>query len=296
MTTLEANNAGKAVENLAKGASAAGAGESNRWAEIAVDSQQVQHSKKSEGQSAMGSSEGIRAADSAIGEAIEDALKNIEPDYRRSPDVISSIGKDQFFKRFEEKVTDEQRKQAKESLEKDLSDLIPEKDRQAMKDLHSAIIDGDLGKLQSTLKELSANPEHLKKIVDALGKQFGKTMGVDVRTDSAGNVLLYEQGGNTALSINPKTGEASVRPVETQMDGSVVLKPGEIINKSSDEVLKDIGNEITRSLTHKRFYGDIKPLLEMGQKPLGSKPNVFFYEQEQRYPRIPQELKQMRNK
>lgn len=240
------------------------------------------------------------SAGKAIGETaakiVGDGISNIvRDDYGRASDGISSI-KDSYFKHnFPEKVTDEQRKQAKEKLEKELSELIPEKDRQSLKNLQSAIIDGDLGKLQSSLKELSGNPEQLRKIVSALNKQMEKRMGVDMRMDAAGNVLLYESGGSTALSINPKTGESTLRPMETQMDGSVVLKPGEIINRTPADVLKNIGDEATRSLTHDRFYGILKAQPMDGSMKKWLEPKSYSKDQEL-YPIIPQELNQLRNK
>lgn len=276
MTNLESNHAAKAADALVKGA-ASGAGEANRWSEISVDSMKdlEQLNKGSDSAVKSGSEAGKSAAttgsdaahsggvavragaeaaqslgDKIGGKAASDIAEMKENKIDRTNRISDSINK-----LFPDKVTDEQRRQAKERLDKELSDLIPEKDRASLKNLHSAIIDGDLGKLQATLKELSGNPEHLKKVVDALGKQLGK--GTDVRMDSAGNVLLYERGGNTALSVNPKTGETTLRAMETQMDGSVVLKPGEIINRTTGDVLKDIGDEVTRDLTYNRIF--IKP-------------------------------------
>lgn len=313
MTNPETNNVAKAeaVDSLVKGA-AAGA-DASRWAQIAVDSQvrESQTAKSNDGQSGGGKSGDTAASiGSRLGQAASESAGKAIEDYGKISDGIS-------YKHFPEKVTDENRKQAKEKLEKELSELIPEKDRQSLKNLQSAIIDGDLGKLQSTLKELSSNPEQLKKIISALNKQMEKRMGVDMRMDAAGNVLLYESGGNTALSINPKTGESTLRPMETQMDASVVLKPGEIINKTPDDVLRNIGDEATRSLTHDRFYGILKPMhkwqqgttrpaqswggsakpyleqkIQNGLKPLSSD-NL---QKEQAYPRIPQELNQLQNK
>jgi|AGTN01.1.fsa_nt_gi hypothetical protein len=344
MTNPESNNAAKAeaVESLVKGA-AASSGDANRWAEIAVDSQASKSSdatskssdatsRTSDGQSGGGKSEQAIEIGSKIGQAASDIAVRAMDNHGKSFDG-TSIHREPDIKHFPEKITDENRKQAKEKLEKELSELIPDKDRQSLKNLQSAIIDGDLGKLQSTLKELSGNPEQLKKIISALNKQMEKTMGVNMRMDSAGNVLLYENGGSTALSINPKTGESTLRPMETQMDGSVVLKPGEIINKTAADVLKNIGDEGTRSLTHGRFYGYIKPMmlepimtkpsygleqstgpswgstkpaepwestkpyldqkLQNGAKPLSSD---NYLKQSHAYPRIPQELNQLRTK
>jgi|AGTN01.1.fsa_nt_gi hypothetical protein len=308
MTNPESNHAATAGDALVRGAAAGAAGEANRWAEIAVDSlknsEQTNNSRGS-GKSAEKAGEAAQSLGSKVGDAISDKMINLEENHK----IIGTDGiSKEIYKHFRE-VTDEQRKQAKEKLEKELSELIPEKDRTSLKNLQSAIVDGDLGKLQSTLKELSANPEQLKKIVDALGKQFGKELGVDLKMDSAGNVLLYEHFGNTALSVNPKTGESTLRPMETQMDGSVVLKPGEIINRTTGDVMKNIGDTATRSLSDGPIgYGRIgiidskvpwleKPKEHWIEKLLEPSVDTRMQKQEQKhYPRIPEELNQLQSK
>lgn len=153
-------------------------------------------------------------------------------------------------------VTPEDRAEAKDKLGKELSDLIPEADKKTITDLQNALIDGDTKKFGEALKALSGDPAKLEKFVKALNDNLNKNEmfgGVEVSMDGKGNVLVYGEKGNTAVSFDPKTGESSLRAVERQDDGSVLLKPGEVINRKPDEVMKDLGDEATRSLQELNF-------------------------------------------
>lgn len=153
-------------------------------------------------------------------------------------------------------VTDQDRKEAKEALEKGISGLVPEGDRKAQVALQNAIVDGDMGKFKEAVKALGNDPEKLSKMVKEVNDQLNRNEkfgGVELSMDSKGNVLLYGEKGNTAVSVNPKTGEATLRAVETQNDGSVVLKDGEIINRKAEDVMKSLGDQATRSITEFPF-------------------------------------------
>lgn len=176
-------------------------------------------------------------------------------------------------------VTDEDRKEAKEALEKGISGLVPEGDRKAQLALQNAIIDGDMGKFKEAVKSLGNDPEKLAKMVKEVNDQLNRNEkfgGVELSMDSKGNVLLYGEKGSTAVSVNPKTGEATLRAVETQNDGSVVLKDGEIINRKADDVMKQLGDQATRSVTEYPFIN--KPPFHLppdgGFPPFHPKPRI----------------------
>ncbi len=175
-------------------------------------------------------------------------------------------------------VTDQDRKEAKEALEKGISGLVPEGDRKAQVALQNAIIDGDMGKFKEAVKALGNDPEKLGKMVKEVNDQLNRNEkfgGVELSMDSKGNVLLYGEKGNTAVSVNPKTGEATLRAVETQNDGSVVLKDGEIINRKAEDVMKSLGDQATRSVTEFPFIS--KPFHhppDGGFSPFHPKPRI----------------------
>jgi len=147
-------------------------------------------------------------------------------------------------------VTDEDRAEAKEKLASgDLMGLVPKEDQEKLNTLAGALIDGDVAKLGETLKGMS--PEEVKKFVDVLNKHMNSNEsfgGIELSQDAAGNVLVYGEKGGSALSIDPKTGEATVRAIEHQPDGSILLKPGEVVGKTAADVAKNLGDQMTRSL------------------------------------------------
>ncbi len=217
-------------------------------------------------------------SDLAVG-AMTSALKDIKPGAKPSPaeahnesGPINSAGSDSMkkagssvadaimknsiengiSKSFADfKVTDKDRTEAKAVLAKDLSDLIPEADRAVLKAMQGALIDGNLDQLKDALKKLSGDPAKLEKFVKEINKQFekhGMFGAPELAVDSKGNVLVYQKDGNTAVSINPKSGDTTLRVVERQRDGTMVLKEGEVLNKKPADVLKAIGDEATRSI------------------------------------------------
>lgn len=175
---------------------------------------------------------------------------NLDGSIAEKMESIARAGGGMIIKNRE--VTDEDRKEAKETLGSGMSDLIPEQDRKALTALQGALVDGDLNKLTETLKGLSGDPEKLAKYIKEINGQLDKNEtlgGIDLSQDAQGNVLVYNEKGGTALQINPKTGEASLRAVERQADGSVLLKPGEVLGRTAAEVARDLGDSLTRSLT-----------------------------------------------
>lgn len=156
--------------------------------------------------------------------------------------------------RIKRPITDKDRQAAKDMLAKDIDPALSDADKKLMKDLQGSLIDGDLGKLKETLKELSADPKKLANFLESVNKQMNKheTLGgLELATDGKGNVLVYENNGKTAVSVDPKTGETSVRPVTRQDDGSVVLLDGEVLNRTPESVLTRAADAVTRSMTWK---------------------------------------------
>ncbi|MBX9693012.1 MAG: hypothetical protein K2Z81_11555, partial [Cyanobacteria bacterium] len=158
---------------------------------------------------------------------------------------------------FQFSVTDADRTRAKDVLSRELSELIPEADRNMMRRFQSAIIDGNMEALTATLRQLNQDPARLDLFIRALNRQLDGhegLNGIDIMRDSAGNVLIYDQNrGNVALQINPRSGEAAVRAIEIQRDGSVLLRPGEIINRQPADVLRAVSDEATRSVVGPRI-------------------------------------------
>jgi hypothetical protein len=192
----------------------------------------------------------------AAGQAIEKSLGG-----GKVNEILKDLGTDVEKKGFgiafkAPEVTDEDRQEAKDKLAKELGDLVPDDKKEIMGKLAGALIDGDAAKFGEVLKGLSGDPKELAKYIKVLNDNLNKNEmfgGVELSQDGKGNVLLYSEKGNTALSFDPKTGEASLKAIERQDDGSILLKPGEIINRKADEVMKGFGDQAVRSMEMPRF-------------------------------------------
>ncbi len=149
-------------------------------------------------------------------------------------------------------ITDADRAKAKERLlSNELMALLPTETQANLKQMQSALIDGNLDAMKEVLKKLSADPAKVRQFVDIVNRTLSRHEGfggIDLSMDGQGNVLIYEENGNTAVSINPANGATTLRAVERLPDGSVLLKPGEIINRQAPDVMRNIGDAATRSI------------------------------------------------
>ncbi len=149
-------------------------------------------------------------------------------------------------------ITDADRAKAKERLlSNELMALLPTETQANLKQMQSALIDGNLDAMKEVLKKLSADPAKVRQFVDIVNRTLTRHEGfggIDLSMDGQGNVLIYEENGNTAVSINPANGATTLRAVERLPDGSVLLKPGEIINRQAPDVMRNIGDAATRSI------------------------------------------------
>lgn len=209
-------------------------------------------------------------------ESLSDLMKQQGMDGKLANGIESSmksIDKMSISSSFK-KITEEDRTDAKDKLSKGLSDLIPEADKKTLTDMTNAVVDGNLDAFKNTLKELSNDPAKLDKFIKAFNEQMKKNgSGTELAKDSQGNVLLYDgNGGETAVSINPKTGETTLKPIERQNDGSVVVKPGEIINKTAGDVMKAIGDDTTRDIVRPHIMWKEPPNIIHGHPGFPGKP------------------------
>ncbi len=214
----------------------------------------------------------VNSAGSAVGEAVRDAIKRgrsfdgiengaspREGYKNESGKSIADMLKDHSFeRRLIGPVTDKDRAEAKAELGKGINELIPDGDKAILKQMHGALVDGNVDKLKDSLSKLADDPAKMEKFIKEINGQLKKAgASLEMGTDSKGNVLVYDRNGNTAVSINAKSGETTLRAVERQNDGSVVLKPGEIINRKTADVMKSLGDDATRDMTQPRFKQEL---------------------------------------
>jgi hypothetical protein len=246
------------------------------------------------------------SAGSAVGEALKDAMKKggsfdgiengaspREGYKNESGKNIADMLKDYTFEhRLIGPVTDKDRANAKAELGRGVSELIPDGDKAILKQMQGALIDGNVDSLKESLNKLADDPAKMEKFIKEVNGQLKKAgASLEMGTDSKGNVLVYDRNGNTAVSINAKSGETTLRAVERQSDGSVVLKPGEIINRKTADVMKSLGDDATRDMTQPRFKSrgiledqlqELMPKRSLLDGMKGMFPEKFLHEMERK--------------
>jgi hypothetical protein len=135
----------------------------------------------------------------------------------------------------------ESTKKAESALDSKVSGLLPKDDQNLLKSMNHAIVEGDSKALGAAIASMKDDPAKLKSYVDELQKNLNQAdAGVNVTVTKDGNVVVYKQDDTAGVQYDGKTGAASVVPLEHQ-DGNVILGQGEVLNKTPEDVSKDIG-------------------------------------------------------
>src|SRR5262249_55312548 len=120
--------------------------------------------------------------------------------------------------------------------------------------------DGDAAvkSIGDTLKGLAGDPAKLDTFLKAANAELARNGAkVEFTSDGKGNVLLHDSWGSTAVSFDTKTGAATLVPIERQQDGTLLVKPGEIINRTPAQMMGSISDDATRGITGPHaMYGD----------------------------------------
>ena len=162
------------------------------------------------------------------------------------------------FKKLEPKaVTPEQRMEAKKDLQGRIPAEVAPGDRKALVSMQEAIIDGNMDKLGTSIQALRGDPERMERLINGLNRQL-KESDSDTRVTMTkdGRVFLSNPGSDTAVQFD-KNGTAEVKPVEHTFSGAIVVKPGEVINRSAEDVASSIGDKTTREINYEPMYKPI---------------------------------------
>lgn len=161
----------------------------------------------------------------------------------RKPDFEKHIPRFDF-----DKVTPQDRTEAKQELQKMIPEILSDADRKALVSMQEAIIDGNVEKLGKSIASMKDDPAKLGKFANEINREL-KEAGSDTRLTVAkdGRVFLSSQGGDLAVQFNAD-GSSEVKPVEYTRSGAMVVKPGEVVNRSSEDVGRGIGDSTTRDL------------------------------------------------
>jgi len=142
-----------------------------------------------------------------------------------------------------------ERMRAEVFLASDIDQHAPESQKKALTDLTTALTGGDMEKFGDALKNIP--PAELKDTMDSLNKLLKSnhcSSRVDVNAD--GNVVMSERGGDTALMFDTKSGEVTVKAVQTLDNGAINVLPGEVLNGNSDRLFDSIGNNAVVRVNH----------------------------------------------
>jgi hypothetical protein len=173
--------------------------------------------------------------------------------------------------------SDKDRADAEKTLENRMSKLIPEADREAMKAMTTALTNGDSKAFGEAVKKAGGDPEKLKALVSEVDKMLedkGSSTRLAVTAD--GKVLVSDANRSTALAFDPKTGAAEAKAVETNMDGSVLVKPGELLHVDQDKAFKDMSEQAVNAVNGKPDFVLEKPSPFNPFKPDPYEPEPLF--------------------
>jgi len=184
--------------------------------------------------------------DALGGKSVKDAIIEY---FRPEPKIDITKSGDGLVKVSSVEATDKERADAEKKLEKGMSKLIPEADRQLMTSLTTAITSGDSKAFGEALKKAGGDPEKLRGIVEEVNKLLeAKGCSTKIDVTANGKVLVSDGSSDTALAFNPATGRAEAKRVEHGMDGSVTVKPGEVLHVDKDAVFASISNDAVASI------------------------------------------------
>lgn len=215
---------------------------------------------------------------------IENAPNKLEHAKPDEGNIIERVEResslDDFIKKLQPKaITPEQRMDAKKDLQGRIPAEVSPGDRKALVSMQEAIIDGNMDKLGTSIEALRGDPERMERLINGLNRQL-KESDSDTRVTMTedGRVFLSNPSSDTAVQFN-KDGTSEVKPVEHTFSGAIVVKPGEVINRSAADVASSIGDKTTREINYEPMYKPIeKPDLRKPlpfDKPWGDKVPLY---------------------
>ncbi len=160
-------------------------------------------------------------------------------------------------------------KEAKTKIDKLINPLVGDADRAMMTKLQDAVLDGDPKAIGEAVKGFAGNPEKLKTFVDEMERNLQKTdAGVHVSAKD-GALTIYKDNASSAVEIGAD-GNATVRAISIKPDGTVVAEPGEVLNKTASEILKDVAATAINGINE-----DFKGRIRILQSPELSEPHPW---------------------
>ncbi len=160
-------------------------------------------------------------------------------DHRLNPDSV--------------KPSDQQENKAETKLDSGINGLIPDADKQNLKDANHALLTGDSAGLAAVYEKYKDDPEKLKAFLQEQNhelKDANSEVGVKLTDD--GKIYVSKDQGHTAVEIDPATGQTAVRKVMHGPDGEIYIGD-KVDNADPNKTLDRIGNHAVNEINEPEF-------------------------------------------
>ncbi|HEY9730641.1 MAG TPA: hypothetical protein V6C89_01930 [Drouetiella sp.] len=146
------------------------------------------------------------------------------------------------------KPTETQETKAETALDKGINGLIPDADQQNLKDANHALLTGDTASLSNVYEKYKDDPAKLKAFVEEQNRELKDAKSdVGVQMTDDGKIFISKDHGMSAVSIDPSTGEATVRKVMHDSNGDIYVGD-KVDNADPQKALERIGNHAVNDI------------------------------------------------
>lgn len=167
------------------------------------------------------------------------------------------------------KPTEAQTSRAETKLDAGINGLIPDSDRQNLKDANHALLTGDAAALAGVYEKYKDDPAKLNAFIEEQNRELKDAKSdVSVQTNDEGKILISKSHGGTAVELDPATGDTAVRKVMHDPSGNIYVGDkvdnadvGQTLDRISNHAVNDINRPDFRfsfALHHDRFKGHFR--------------------------------------
>ncbi len=151
------------------------------------------------------------------------------------------------------KPSDAQETKAETKLDAGVNGLIPDADKQNLTDANHALLTGDAAGLSAAYAKYKDEPDKLKAFVEEQNRELKDAKSdVGVQMTDDGKIYVSKDHGQSAVEIDPATGETSVRRVMHGPDGAIYVGD-KIDNVDPEKALDRIGNHAVNGINEPDF-------------------------------------------
>lgn len=149
--------------------------------------------------------------------------------------------------------SDAQQTKAETKLDGGINGLIPDADKQNLKDANHALLTGDAAGLSAVYEKYKDDPDKLKAFVQEQNRELKDSKSdVGAQMTDDGKIYVSKDHGMNAVQIDPATGEAAVYKVMHGPDGEVYVG-NKVDNVDPEKALDRIGNHAVNGINEPNF-------------------------------------------